>query len=222
MRFYGIGEYGDERGRPHYHAMLFNFPTCVYGDSGLDQTNTCGCRVCQLVSSTWRFGRVHVGTVEARSAYYIAGYTLKGMFRFDDPRLKGRYPEFSRKSLKPGIGALALPTIADALREHQVLALEGDVVGALRHGKKILPIGPYLRRKLRAEFGLDEAAPACTVDLAKASMQDLREIAASLTDEATHRGLVNRRVYRGLMVERAKIKEGQLKARLAIYEGKKK
>lgn len=74
-----------------------------------------------------------------------------------DERLETREPEFARMSLKPALGYDALHEVASQLMKY---GIEGDVPLGLRHGKYILPLGKYLRRKLRAMMGRDEATPA--------------------------------------------------------------
>lgn len=84
-----------------------------------------------------------VAGLSAKSAMYIAGYVVKKMTHSSDPRLDGRAPEFARMSLKPGLGALALDAVVSVLVQYNL-----PVPLGLRHGKKILPLGRYLRRKL--------------------------------------------------------------------------
>ena len=75
-----------------------------------------------------------------------------------DSRLNGRQPEFARMSRHPGIGALAVPVVASALGSRfgaKSVAQTGDVPTALMHGRSSLPLGRYLRRKLREELGFD-------------------------------------------------------------------
>lgn len=142
LRYYLVGEYGDQTFRPHYHAALF-------GLSALEH---------ELVLETWGLGLVHGGTLTTQSAQYIAGYVTKKMVNKDDPRLKGRYPEFARMSLRPGIGAGAARGVAEALNcsgGAKFVADSGDVPTALKHEQKSLPLGRYLRRKIREEMGFD-------------------------------------------------------------------
>jgi hypothetical protein len=73
--------------------------------------------------------------------------------------LNGRNPEFARMSLKPGIGAPALPTIRDMLwTDHgsELMHENGDVPGTIKIGGTTVLLGSYLREKLRKEVGLDE------------------------------------------------------------------
>lgn len=81
------------------------------------------------------------------------------MTKKDDPRLQGRYPEFCRMSLRPGIGADAMHDVASVLLQFNLVDLQGDVPSSLRHGSRLLPLGRYLRRKLRTMVGKDEKAP---------------------------------------------------------------
>lgn len=81
------------------------------------------------------------------------------MTHADDLRLEGRHPEFTRMSRKPGIGAGFVPHIAQAMVHHALEQSETDVPVSLRHGTKELPLGRYLRKKLREEIGRSDEAP---------------------------------------------------------------
>lgn len=157
VRFYLVGEYGDETERPHYHAALFNFRSCLYGVSRYSKTRVRCCMQCDLVQESWGLGHTYLGSLEERSAQYISGYVLKKMTSVDDIRLNGRAPEFARMSLRPGIGGDSVDAIADSLV--RCGALEVDVPGGLRHGRLIKPLGRYLRRRLRVRLGRDVLAP---------------------------------------------------------------
>lgn len=150
LRYFAVGEYGDKTGRPHYHAALFGFPCCV---ERVVSRGECKCASCSVVRGTWKFGHVLVGTLTPDSAQYCAGYVLKKMTSPDDVRLHGRVPEFSRMSLKPGIGANALWDVASAMMQYK---LDRKDVSQLRHGGKLMPLGRYLKGKLRDYCGQDE------------------------------------------------------------------
>lgn len=146
IRFYAAAEYGDDTERPHYHIALFNYPSCSWGQTRPRQY--C-CAVCDLVRQTWGLGNVYLGTLEESSMNYVAGYVLKKLTNRFDERLMGRHPEFARMSLKPGIGADAMHDVASTVLEFNLVEREGDVPSSLRHGKRIMPLGRYLRRQLR-------------------------------------------------------------------------
>lgn len=147
VRYYGVGEYGDQTFRPHYHVALFGL----------------GPEFEKVFSQAWGKGLIHVGDLNKDSAAYCVGYVTKKMTNPKDSRLEGRYPEFARMSLKPGIGAGAVRSLADALETEagaREVARIGDVPTQLRHGAKLLPLGRYLSRRLRREVGLPEKGPA--------------------------------------------------------------
>jgi len=147
VRYYLVGEYGDETWRPHYHLALYGVATIE----------------APLIESCWGMGMVYVGELTTESAQYIAGYVTKKMTSKDDGRLGGRHPEFARMSLNPGIGALAVPAVADALNDTYGAALvagSSDVPLALMHGRRSLPLGRYLRRRLREQMGFDDVSGA--------------------------------------------------------------
>lgn len=178
FRFFLVGEYGDESQRPHYHAALFGFPTCDFGDTRISCTKK-PCHWCHLVRDTWGHGNIMLGRLEDDSAGYMAGYVTKKMTHKDDLRLNGRHPEFGRMSLKPGIGYDALWDIADTLFMYELDSTLDDVPSALSHGMKQLPLGRYLRQRLRELIGRDKNAPQEAMDKLQAELLPLRLAARS-------------------------------------------
>lgn len=150
FRYFAVGEYGEKSWRPHYHLALF-------GVSVLEE---------ELIAKSWGLGFIHVGDLTAHSAGYICGYVCKKLTVAGEERLDGRVPEFTRQSLKPGIGAgpkdVAIKAIAAGLTsEAGSLALAGclDVPAEIRVEGRKFPMGRYLRRKLRTEVGWSPDQP---------------------------------------------------------------
>lgn len=160
VRFYGVGEYGDRRGRPHYHLALFGLPAGTVG------------RAKELVDAAWKKGGVHVGGITTASAGYVASYTTKGWSKKSADGLKGRHPEFARMSLKPGIGAVAIPDMGKVISQGvDVITGEvygkpdGDVPSQFIYDGQRLPLGRYLRGKLRESVGMAAQEPKCVGEL---------------------------------------------------------
>lgn len=105
VRFFMSGEYGEDNGRPHYHALLFNcwFPDMKYwrrSDSGFKLYRSAE------LESLWTRGNIEVGMVSFESARYCAKYVIKKIGgEMAAAHYGDRVPEFARMSLKPGIGA---------------------------------------------------------------------------------------------------------------------
>lgn len=182
FRFYLVGEYGDATHRPHYHAVLFGFPTCWRGRTyrsgvSLEPRWADCCERCRLVGSSWSMGNVDLGEVTKDSAGYIAGYVMKKMTRFDDPRLNGRNPEFCRMSLRPGIGSDFSFDFASSAMEYQLDKILIDVPLSLGNSGKQRPLGRYLRRKFREAIGRDGKAPQAVLDAMASELLPLRESA---------------------------------------------
>lgn len=175
VRYYLVGEYGDESQRPHYHAALFGYPPCVHGRPITHKQ--CTCSTCEPIARTWGLGLTYNAELTWESAQYVSQYVTKKMTKKDDPRLHGRHPEFARQSLKPGLGALSLDKIIDVIESTygaEELDETGDVPSILQHGKKKFPLGRYLRSKLREKYGFAEkTTPKEVLQILKTEMQQL-------------------------------------------------
>lgn len=162
LRYFIVGEYGDQTQRPHYHAALFGVSMLL----------------ADTVQKCWGKGYTHVGDLTWDSAQYIAGYVTKKMTSEDDPRLQGRHPEFARMSLKPGIGAAAMEAVAMSLQtDHgmELVGTVGDVPSSLSHGQKQRPLGRYLKSVLRRKCGSEEEFKKSARTNFAVQMQELRE-----------------------------------------------
>ena len=111
-RFFMSAEYGEDNGRPHYHAILFN---CFFEDrvffrriDGIDYY------ISPQLSKLWGKGFCLIGDITINSAMYVARYNLKKITGADagsayqwllpDGEIVDRPPPFSRSSNRPGIG----------------------------------------------------------------------------------------------------------------------
>lgn len=166
LRYYLVGEYGEISQRPHYHAALFG----------------CGLSDTQTIEDTWGDGYAYVGTLTKDSAQYIARYVTKRLNGKDERSLdilKGRYPEYARMSLKPGIGAEAMKDLGDLLTTDQGIDLMEthgqDVPTCVQQGKRKLPLGRYLRKKLREKVGDEDEMRQLSKEECTKEMLQVRE-----------------------------------------------
>lgn len=98
FRFFGCGEYGDERGRPHYHIILFGlaqgrplFSMTTRKWSGAGDEDD--------IIAAWGMGRVQVDRLEPAAIAYVAGYTTKKLDPNDPPQYEyGRYEALDRET----------------------------------------------------------------------------------------------------------------------------
>lgn len=164
FRFFAVGEYGDESQRPHYHLGIFNFHNCARGETHKNIRGRCMwsscCPQCRLVGETWEFGDIEIRDLGASKCEYLARYIVKKMTKKEDARLAGRHPEFSRQSNQGGIGLPAVAAMAKTITAHVRPDQLTDVPQFIKQGPtKKLPLGRYLRNKLRGQLGLPEKAP---------------------------------------------------------------
>ncbi|UDN67890.1 replication initiator protein [robinz microvirus RP_172] len=211
LRYFNVGEYGESTSRPHYHLALFNYPACRRGVTVVNRQGNC-CDICDGLKGIWAKGIVYSGQLEDASAAYICGYITKKLTSKHHPELGGRYPEFARMSLKPGIGAGLIPEVASVLLTHNLEQLP-DVPTSLRTGARVQPLGRYLTQQLRSHVGLDKKAPQATLEAQKAKLQILRETAFQTCSLGK-----NKETFQKLILDVHAGANAQLEAKSKIYK----
>lgn len=118
IRYYSCGEYGDEKERPHYHAIVFNL--CLI-DKVYYKTAPSGDKLykSKYLEKIWKLGNVIIGeSVTFESCAYVSRYILKKWKAKTKYELDKHYertnkstglvyqlePEFQTMSRRPGIG----------------------------------------------------------------------------------------------------------------------
>ena len=138
------GEYGDENGRPHYHAILFNVK---FDDRVRWRKTPTG--YLQYRSKTledlWGLGNCEFGDVTFKSAAYVARYIMKkvtgdaaSMHYCDFDPVTGeifseRKPEFNNMSRRPGIGRDWLDKYQSDVYPHGSVVVNGKEVRPPRY-----------------------------------------------------------------------------------------
>lgn len=115
IRYYMCGEYGANTRRPHYHMCLFGHD---FNDKTYLTTTSAGSKIytSQKLNALWKKGNATIGEITFESAAYVARYIMK---KVNGQAAKQHYqqvdnqtgeihqltPEYTKMSLKPGIGA---------------------------------------------------------------------------------------------------------------------
>lgn len=197
VRYFAVGEYGTKSWRPHYHASLFGL----------------GLQDAALVDRAWGLGFTMTGEFTEHSAGYVCGYVTKKMTGVGDPRLDGRHPEFSRMSLKPGIGAASMELIVSRLRQsghiEKLLMDTPDGPTSLKVGNRDVHLGRYLIHKLRDALAIgDDVIDRC---------RDERSHKRSLEMLALYEEAGEDRSWRQVVVEANEARANRLTKLAAIY-----
>src|SRR6185436_16893236 len=102
-RYFHCGEYGEQLGRPHYHALLFNYDfddKRFFSQRGGNSVYTS-----DKLSRLWGNGFSVIGEVTFDSAAYVARYVMKKVTGVRaEEHYQGRRPEYTTMSRRPGIG----------------------------------------------------------------------------------------------------------------------
>lgn len=222
IRFFLAGEYGDKSQRPHYHVALFGIDRITAG--GMDG-------ISGLVQSSWGHGYTYVGDLNVKSAAYIAGYVTKKINKYEMVKVKkivdgvnreyyldGRLAQFNRMSLRPGIGFNAVENISETLASDAGLGSikeNRDVPGSLRILGSILPLGRYIRGKLRQRF---EVIPFSLDEIkGKKYLEELQEL--RIKDEAIAEA--EKKSFGQFILDRRTQNCKNLAARALIHSGEK-
>lgn len=146
IRYFGCGEYGDMRGRPHYHLLIFN----------IDKENL------DCIKKSWNLGLIDIqqprstGSVES----YVAGYVAK-----KQPKISygaSRIPPYHRQS--QGLGW----NFVDKTFPHF------SPICIIKN--KTRYIGRYLRNKLAEKFGvLEQVKKEGIVKMVESLKENIRD-----------------------------------------------
>lgn len=140
LKYFACGEYGEETGRPHYHAILFGLSSCGHckqcskwhraRNIPPDLSDGSGC---SALAQAWSFGHIDVSGVGYDSARYVADYVQK------DDRTEmydGRNPPFALMS--QGIGLEYMRQNSDKLKRTLSCRVGPVSVGLPRYYQKKL------------------------------------------------------------------------------------
>jgi len=97
IRFFGCGEYGDKVGRPHYHAIIFNWrPNDLRKWKQNKQSEWI--YTSRQLDKIWALGYTYTGEATFQSAAYTARYILK--------KITGNQTESHYKTIDPETGEI--------------------------------------------------------------------------------------------------------------------
>lgn len=135
IRFFHCGEYGPKLGRPHYHALIFNFD---FPDKKPWDKNELGHEIftSKILAELWGKGFTTLGALTFESAAYCARYALKKItgrqqidhYAYVDAET-GEYwdrkPEYCTMSRRPGIGRGHLEKFLDDVYPSDFVIVNG-------------------------------------------------------------------------------------------------
>lgn len=152
FRYFAVGEYGDQRGRPHFHAVLFGVDLSYYKE----------------LLSKWDNGFIQGAELNEQRAQYVARYTTKKL-NGNLAEKDNRTPESARMSRRPGVGQTFCSKLAAAVQQSayykqrerewkefpsssSTIRFRSDLVGMspryVRLGKRLWPLDRYMRSEV--------------------------------------------------------------------------
>ncbi len=144
IRFLHCGEYGGDRGRPHYHAIIFGFD---FPDKQLYKVTRTGetLYISETLNKLWGLGYCVIGAVTFESCAYVARYVLKkqtgdkALEHYVDPSTAVvRRPEYVTMSRRPGLGAKWFDKYRDEVLTHRSVLVNGHECSVPRYYEKRL------------------------------------------------------------------------------------
>lgn len=131
LRYYAVGEYGDETQRPHYHACIFG-TAFLEGRTILRRTPSM-LWTSDALEKAWGMGNVSVGALTFQTAQYTAAYVTK---KLNNARRYVRIDEETGEliplvqprafmSLRPAIGREWLDQFGEQTYDHDRVVIEG-------------------------------------------------------------------------------------------------
>lgn len=187
-KYFACGEYGD-KGRPHYHMILFGFKPQdlhYFGDSSTDNALFTS----DYITKIWNKGLVTIQEFSPSTAGYVAGYVNKKMTKVDG---------FLMMSNRPGLGKQYMLSHLDELLKYDCAVDDFGI-------KKKVFLPRYFE-KLASRFGLDDEIESLKIK----RRADLAEVNASVMLD---HGFTNKEQLLHLSEVEADVKLSKLQRRL--------
>lgn len=151
IRFFHCGEYGEKNQRPHYHACLFGYD---FPDKIL-YTIRDECRLYRspMLEKLWPMGFATVGDVTFESAAYVARYITKKITGdLAEDHYKGREPEYTTMSRRPGIGKNWYETFKTDVYPCDNVVIRGKIMSPPRYyDKQLEAADPVMYEKIKLD-----------------------------------------------------------------------
>lgn len=179
LRFFGVGEYGDESWRCHYHLVIYGLPRDLQYEDPKPAGRKKYQEIChrrknvpvlfpgleQFLLKAWQYrGHVQIEELDDGLSNYMTGYVTKKMTNYKDCEDMNLPEEFSAGSR--GIGKAYAPLIADAMKRRKLypagygeLANGEDWIpiewsSVIRANGKKRPLDSYMRQNIIHHLGM--------------------------------------------------------------------
>jgi len=196
LRYFACGEYGDSKGRPHYHAIIFGYD---FPDRYIHTKTKNGDILYRspMLEKCWKYGHSLIGEVTFQSAAYVARYVMKkrkGKPDEVDPKTgktNAEYymlqndetgevttiePEFCLMSRRPGLGKTWLDKYkSDTNKDY--ITMNGNKMSLPKYYDNILAIEDeldMLQRKKVRRSKINQDEQTAERQGAKAKLANLR------------------------------------------------
>lgn len=133
IRYFAVGEYGEDNGRPHYHGILLN--------AQIGERHQCGASLVESdeLTALWGMGLVRFEALHpGGAAQYVTDYMLKATTGGDPDTGAWRPPPFRLMSRKPPLGMAWLKKYSNDLTHGYITDNRGRKQSIPRSYTKIL------------------------------------------------------------------------------------
>lgn len=198
IRYYMAGEYGENFGRPHFHACIFGYD---FHDKKLWKRSPSGSMLYRSadLELLWPFGYSSIGDVNFESAAYVARYIMKKVTGHnakdhyqeidqDTGEITTRKPEFNKMSLKPGIGYEWYKKYKTDVYPHDYVIIKGKKVKPPKfYDKKYKTDYPYeydeilYKREINGKLNSEDNTPERLVVKEIVQQAKLQKLKRNLT-----------------------------------------
>ena len=198
ISYYMAGEYGDNFGRPHYHACIFGLD---FHDKKLWKRTTSGSLIYRSsdLEVLWPFGYSSIGDVNFESAAYVARYIMKKVTGHnakdhytetnqETGEIIKRKPEFNKMSLKPGIGYDWYKKYKNDVYPHDYVIIKGKKVKPPKfYDKKYKSDYPYeydeilYKREINGKLNSEDNTPERLIVKETVQQAKLQKLKRNLT-----------------------------------------